>query len=158
MNSIILSLSFRIKISKSFLCLHVCCHRMIYNSESSVSRCNVNCIIEYSALLCPGTISRILQYPFIYCFAAKFELIGIVVKQQYVLLYKHSISVHLKLSSKNGSCLACSLCVLQHEREKMLCFATALKKYMQSISLIFSQAALLSGWIQSYKYSSKKPK
>ena len=51
MNSIILNLSFWIKITKSFLCLFICGHRLIYSSESSICRCSVDCFIEHSPVL-----------------------------------------------------------------------------------------------------------
>ena len=52
-------------------------------------------------------------------------------------------------------------CVLQHVRGKKLDFTSALEKSLVSAVIFphfFSQAALLSGWIQSYKFSSASAK
>ena len=70
--------------------------------------------------------------------------------QNYVLLHRHNISVHLNSSLKRpGSLLLCCLCFAQPIRGKKFATASAVKLLTQSFDRNLCHPAVISGLIQS---------
>ena len=78
------------------------------------------------------------------------SLVEVTSKQQYVLLHRHNISVHLNSSLKKpGSLLSCCLCFTKHVLGKKFATASAVKLSTQSFDRNLFHCALISGLVQS---------
>ena len=84
-------------------------------------------------------------------------LIQVTLWQQYVLLHRHNISVHLNSSlNRPGSLLSLCLCFTQHVLGKKFATASAVKLPIQSFARKLCHSALISGLIQSSSFFSAR--
>ena len=129
MNSITLNLSFWIiKLSPFFVCSYVA---SIWFTVLNSLFVDVKLIASSTTLLYfdMGPSPESSGTCLFNLLLLKLNLSDLLSLQQFVLLHKQSISVHLNTSLKSpGSRLSCFLWILQHVRGKKLVFASALKE------------------------------
>ena len=140
---------------QNFLNAFIVGNRVIVCSEYSIVRSDVyfktlRCFSSGPSPLCSST--RLLR-PLL----LKLSLLNVTSLQQYVLLHRHNISVHLNSSlNRPGSLLLCCLCFTQHVRGKKLATASAVKFWTRSFVRNLCDSALISGLIQSSSSSSAR--
>ena len=140
-----------IRIGDTFINLSIGGNRVIVCSESTIVRSDVYFLVQYSPILFQWSVAALIQYKFVETFTAKFKfLLEVTSKQQYVLLHRHNISVHLNSSLKRpGSLLSCCSCFTQHVRGKKFATASAVKVSTQSFDRNLCHSSLISGLIQA---------
>ena len=123
-NSILLDNSLGVKVGHTFLNLFIGSNRKDVCSESSFVRRGVYFFVQNSTIFFQWSLAALFQYTIVDTFTANINLLEVMSKQQYVVLHRQNISVHLNFSLKRpGSPLSCCLCFTQHVRGKK--FATA---------------------------------